>query len=319
MEIYFDTNVYDFIARQQEELIIRNFLDSNNLRVKVSSGNLYEILATANPDHRLAQVAAVVIIASTYEDFPQSWMHAEEVRSEIARCHPAWLRYAPSSRLLRKAEGFLDQHRTLWNKIRSLDLPPPEDFALYQRDAQQGIEKNVAFQGAMKHGIRTAGTKFSVVASGLGKTTVIQPDKELTADEYWRYECMMVWFNAIARKNKESRDYADWLLPYLKDDVFLGPTYQKFWAEEVDPVKVTKNRIVALTGYYQMLYKLSPGNAGDQIHASILTDVDLFITADKRFYRVLNTIVAHHYPSIGKPLLISREGSALAALQKVLS
>jgi hypothetical protein len=242
MEIYFDTNVYDFITRQQEEIAIRKFLDENSFNVKASSGNINEILATKNQSHRLAQLAAVVIIASSYEDFPQSWTHAEEVRSEITRCHPEWLRHAPSRRLLRNAEFFLDEHRKQWHEIRSLQLPAQEAFAVYQQDVQQGIKMNLEFQSKLKDHMRTEGTTFSLVSSRQGKETLVQQSKALTADEYWRFDCLLVWFNAIVKRMKASRDYADWLLPYLKDDAFRRSTYHRFWLEEVDQTRVAKNR-----------------------------------------------------------------------------
>jgi hypothetical protein len=312
MNIYFDTTIYDFIVRKQEEIAVRQFLDHNGLRVRVSSDNIYEMLATPKPDHQLAQIAAVVIIADHYEDRPASWQHAEEVRAEIARCQPGWLRYAPSKKLLRKAERFLVEHRNLWHKIKSLQLPSPGAVTIYERDARTGREHVMNFQNQMKEFVRSKEARFT----SYNGTTPIAQHRKLTAEEFWRDDCMHVWFNALVKKERASRDYADWLSPYLKDEAFLRDSYFTFWLEDVDPARVPKNHVVALTSYYQMHYKLSFGNAGDQIHATHLLDVDLFITADKRFHWILDKIVTNHYPEKQRPILISREeSSAVEALR----
>lgn len=106
-----------------------------------------------------------------------------------------------------------------------------------------------------------------------------------------------------------SRDYRDSLSPYLKENVFLHQSYVPFWMEEVDELNIPKNRIVALADFYQMLYTLGQGNALDQLHASNITDIDVFITADKRLHFVVDAIVSNHFPEIRRPILVERKNA----------
>src|SRR5260370_119306 len=46
---------------------------------------------------------------------------------------------------------------------------------------------------------------------------------------YWRVASLQVWYNAIEARNPASRDYADWLGPYLREGCFRDDSYPSFW------------------------------------------------------------------------------------------
>jgi hypothetical protein len=318
MLVYFDTNIYDFIVKTQEELAVRAFLDQEHITVNVSDENILEILATPHEHHRVSQIAAIVTLGCTYDSVPQSLLHAEEVRHEIERLRPRWLRHMPSRKLLRKKQWFLDNRMPDWLELKSLRLPSQAAFAQYHRDASHGSELNLQAQQTLKDSIRNQAS-FTLVAANQHKSTIIYKDMKFTPDTFWRWNCLQVWHTAIVKREAASRDYRDWLSPYLKDDVFLHSSYAPFWMEEVDEMRMTKNRITALASFYQMFYALGSGNALDQIHASHINDVDVFLTADKRLHFVIDTIISKHFPEIQRPILIERKNaSALAAIQDAL-
>ena len=88
MKLYFDTNVYNFIAACGESHAVRRFLDNAGHKVQASSSNLFEIYAIPDSSARRTEISTLVTIASSYEPKPQSWLHAYEVRREIRSVPP---------------------------------------------------------------------------------------------------------------------------------------------------------------------------------------------------------------------------------------
>lgn len=319
MKLYFDTNIYEFMSKKAEEVAVRSIIDEFGHDVEVSGENITETLATPDERQRIFQIAAIVTTAKELEPHPQSWTQAEEVRSEILRCRPGWLRHAPSRKLVRKATSMLEGNKQRWLDMKAMELPSPGVFAVYYRDFREGVAKYADTQRALRDSIRNPESNFSIMRETSGNQRTVESSMQFTAYNYWRYECLSAWFQAIVRRIPESRDYADWLCPYLKEKAFQDLSYSKFWLEEVDPTYMPKNHISGLANYYQLHLKLSPGNASDQIHACKLLDVDLFITADQRFHRILEIIVQQHYPHIRKPVLIDRSADSIAGeLRRVL-
>ena len=140
------------------------------------------------------------------------------------------------------------------------------------------------------------------------------------AETFWRVECLLVWFNAVSLRYKASRDYADWLAPYLKDGAFQDPSYKEFWLQDVKSENVPLNRLTGLVGYYQTKRKITHGNAADQIHASHILDADLFVTADTAFHGVLLDVQTNHFPQSHCRIALVERGasSAVAELCRVL-
>jgi hypothetical protein len=126
-----------------------------------------------------------------------------------------------------------------------------------------------------------------------GKINNILEGNFLEPDLFWRIECLITWFEAISKKIPESRDYADWLLPYIRDNAFGAPTYPDFWLNRVKEKNVPRNRMSSLVYLYQMKYKVTHGNSNDQEHACHVFDVDVFLTADKAFYKTLEWAIPH--------------------------
>jgi len=313
MRLYFDTNVYSYIAAACEEKEVRRLLTGAGYGIRASASNLFEIYAIPDNDRRIREVNALTTVATSFEQRPQSWLQAEEVRREIKRLRPSWIKPRVRVQTIRQ---FLRAHRQMWQDACSKILPPSKDYAQYHYQFEGGIRSQRRFQKDMR--------KLRLDAASEARVTISSHEFEkefgLDPEVFWRNECAHVWYEALVTRNPASRDYADWLDPFLRDSVFKDSSYQRFWCEDVTAETVPRNRLSGLMDYYQTSYKIGHGNAEDTIHAGHLFDEDVFVTSDVAFHKVLSQIVQLHLDGVGEPLLLERSApSALEQLRTAFS
>jgi len=314
MKVYFDTNVYDRISRSGQDVSVLSLIRSRRARVLASDDNLLELLAITDEAARVERIRTLTTVASEFEQTPESWRHALEVRREVNRCRRRWIRPRPE---LDEARQFLDGHIRRWTDARRLKLPPPHAFAAYRRVAQAGAKQAREFQkfhrksrleNDVRHILATADPALPQVPVDLGNPEL-----------FWRATCMTIWHSAIEVRHPAMRDYADWLSPYLKDHSFGDPTYPRFWLEEVDPLHVPRNRVASLCSFYQTDESIRLSNAQDQLHACYVLDVDVFVTGDGGLFRTLEQIRADHLRSAATLIHLDPKEDVAEQLASALS
>lgn len=310
MHVFFDTNVYDCIDRAGQRSRVRDFLDSEGLRVRANRGNLFEVFAIRDRDLRRRQLQTLRTVAAEYQSVPDPYRHAMELRMEVGRCRPRWLRVPYFERPLKR---LLHSVKEEWLDACRMKLPDPRAFEIYKRDFDGGIGTNRAAQTGIRRSRRENLRLHGgyMVGSGIRPIDVDVDDPEV----YWRWESMSAWHGAMVQKLASTRDYADWLSPYVKADAFADPSYADFWLKEVDGRNLPRNRLMGLVSFYQPDHKITHGNPGDQLHATTLLDVDVFATADRRFFDVLSAITGkHELPRAARIVLV---GNAAACADPV--
>jgi hypothetical protein len=147
--------------------------------------------------------------------------------------------------------------------VREGQLPPADAYALYSDDAEKGILTQRQFQKTIRESRSLNNVTFSLQNPSGQISDFDTSDPEV----FWRFDGLMVWYNAIERKDPSCRDYHDWLAPYIKPGSFRDPSYQSFWLQEASGDAMPLNRLVGLVNFYQLSHKVTHGNAGDQLHA----------------------------------------------------
>jgi len=143
LQIYFDTNVYRFIRASDEAEKVQRVLGTNRCEVCASSGNLFETFAIPIESERIAEIETLVQIANRFEERPISWLHAAELRAELRRKRPTWIRQV---RFTQKGKLFLRGHFEIWKAACDLNLPSSSAYSRYRIDAEPGVENVRHFQ-----------------------------------------------------------------------------------------------------------------------------------------------------------------------------
>ena len=131
---------------------------------------------------------------------------------------------------LKQSRELLRDHRQRWREAQLLDLPSAYGVRIFSRTSEAANRRVLSGQKALK---KMEGEVQIVQAQGTGSNQLIASSGINNPATYWRFNCLSVWYNAIVKNNPGSSDYADWLGPYVENDVFDDPSYPKFWLEEV--------------------------------------------------------------------------------------
>ena len=302
LQIYFDSNVYRFIRARDEVRRMQDLLASFSCVIEASASNLFETFAISSIAEQRAEVETLVQLAERFEERPISLLHADELLAELRRKRPGWVRRV---NFTRKIKDFLRGHLDSWRAARTLDLPPPDAYAQYRRDSEAGILNQRQLQKLLR-----------AEADNLSNSGLICPDGQILRidksdpEVSWRAEGLTVWYAAIEGHSPASRDYADWLSPYLKRGAFNDPTYPSFWLDDASAEAMPLNRLTGLVSFYQLEEKITHGNAADQLHANHWLLSDLFFTADRAFFNVLQRIADRHFPDLPKPIFLDRAATS---------
>ena len=301
MDLYFDTNVYNFIADRGDSDHVREFLKSRGHNLIASADNLFELLKIRDDSLRRSKMSVLTSVATSFERQPDSYIHAFEIQCEIRRCRRHWLRSSPRKGGLKAISEYKQQHLSRWNLAKQAKLPLAHEFADYHRDSENGIASQSTFQKWLKKEGKDSKSRITMQL-GRFKWDVDYSD----AEQAWRSDCLMVWYHAIVMQNPSSRDYFDWLDPYLIEDAFYDSSYPQFWLRDVKAERVPYSRVTGLAAFYQLEHKITHGNAIDVLHASKMLSSDVFLTADRGLFHVLGSIGLHFNGGIAKPALVNQ-------------
>lgn len=284
MKVYFDTNIYSMITEHQNQDDVRNLLAQNSVTLIASGENLIETWAIKSPSIKRREIETLTKVATRFEEYPGSFLDAMELLAEIKRLRTRWCRKIPHG--IMKRNEFFSLHREKWilsKQGRMTELSSEKTFYI---DKESAIRISREYQKNIRSARTSKNAKLNLVQV---KGEIIEAEIELDLDDlekYWRTSNLTAWFAALVQKNPSSREYLDWLSPFLwMKEIENG--WNEFWIERVSAENMPRNRLQSLIEYFQLKHKISHGNALDCIHATHSLNVNYFLTADKNFAKVL--------------------------------
>jgi hypothetical protein len=299
--VYLDTNIYSYIAATNEAVVVREVLDSTGWIAVASIGHLEETWRIRDESIRIAEVAAITTVAGLYDHPPESFRQAGEVLAEIRRCRPAWLARMPGTS---KIPVFLNFHLRMWKEARQNPAYLPPGLEAHDRDFESGVAQSRDFHKSVRSAVVDANKHreepiLRYVAPDPPSLNELHDSLEV----FWRSALMLIWKAALVDRKPASRDYFDWVAPYLGRRQLDG--FADFWIKDVEADLVPRNRLPLIVEYYQGHRKWGHGNPADSQHACQLLDCDAFVTADRAFYDILLAAAAH-YPRAAELVLLDR-------------
>lgn len=314
MHLYFDTNVYDDIAKAGATARASERIKETRARLTASSDNLFELFAIPDAAIRETQLHTLTSMATDFDDTPSSFREAQEVGRAFRRHRPDWTRRITFTRGRR---DILAAHRRRWRDAQRGVTPDPAAYAEYRRIYEQSVAGARALQRDLRELLLEKAV--ALIVKQFGETLGAVRTRLDDPDSFWRLENWLAYDGALVKRHPSTRDIADWLVPDLRMNLVTSQSLFLFWVQDVEPWEVPFSHWSGLVAFAQLRQRISHGNAADQLHAAHALAVDVFVTADRHFASTLGMARSHYPRSLAQVFYWDREaGSPLDRLESVL-
>jgi hypothetical protein len=309
VQLYLDTNVFDHVLAAGEADRLATWLQAEGHTVLLSSMHLSEAIAIPDAAKRRELIAFLTGLPRRHLP-PVGYLHAAELRAEVERCRPGWLRHFPDTS---RVSYWLNGDKRRWVEAkRDPDRLAEQFLGSYRPVAEGGIAAVREAQKEMRQALVAGATHTP--GFGFGGYEVATPGARLNdAELWWRRGCLTAWYTALILRPEVMRDYYDYLAPYLILDRIEEADFSRFWLNDADRLALRRNATASLIDWAQLRRKITHGNAADALHATYLFDADYLITGDRAFFEALTTL-----PDLGDAgLLVLTARSGTSAVEEI--
>ncbi len=311
MNILLDTNVWRYLVDARAVGRLVSIVKKSGCSLCVAPATVYE--ATHSRDAELRhQMLRAMLLPSWKRLRPEAWSEAEEVKGEIRRCHPEWLRRKPDLVTLKGlAHDWIRRTGGAWDRAANR----PGLVAAIQRPSVDQARKQSV----------TARKEVAALRADDDKTPlseIVEPCEFVPyagqAVAAWRASVRRTVH--IARSDHQSA-YFDWLdaevdLALMPD---VNPYFQTFWVREVEASRVPRHWLRWAFRYLQERRKVSPGTPVDRQISTYLCEVDRFLSADKVMVSIAERCRAEAPFSIAESTLVPGGAAAVDELERVFA
>ncbi len=317
-----DNNIWTYVGERGLAPALERFeARTPQLTHVVAPSVLLEVIRTPVVDVRDSIVAAMTSRRrERIHPLPEARQEADELVAAIGRYRPEWLRRFAEPGSVAQLEAFWT--RRIWQMAAE---NPDEIAGRQQRDENGAAEEISTVQRENQHAALE--NKFRLKESEPWAELESAP-QDLTVGwkgnriESWRLESAMVWWSelvVLARRQRQS-SYADWVRPWVDLDRIAGHRgrWNDLWYSEVTAEELPRVRMRSVLPWAQMQVGLGTGDARDAQHAAYLFDVDVFITADRRFARVLDLVRRWTTLPFAAVEFIPAVGNTVAEIENVM-
>jgi len=302
--ILLDTNVWRYLsdADAYTQLLVASH--KADIQVTVAPAAVYETLAMANHAVR-DRVVALMARPRWQRLMPEAYSECEEIRAEITRLHPQWLRPEPDLWLWNKhRRDWTRQKHGFWDRLTKQTTTVAEAARFpYATEARlQSKDRGSSLKSLSRK--EWENEPFADPTNLIG-------GKIGAGIPLWRVEAATTtWVHLRSPKDA----YQDWLGTWLDDYLLNQKEWNQFWFYEVDDEFVSRQRIRSRVEWLQGFRKISPGSPGDSQLSAYLLEADYLATADKVFADIIDECAASMPIKIASPVRLVGGNSGVEQL-----
>lgn len=276
LDILLDSNVWRYIVDADAVVEVKRAARKSKNRLCVPPSVLYEALVTGDVDLRQRLVCSMTE-PEWLRLMPEAFEEAAEIRIEIERLRPQWIRTTADLNLFRRVRydwkrrngGFWDRVRNDPERERRLAidddvLDSARLEAISARDEARTF--NPEWQRQPLTGLR--GAVHAPVAGWNGKEV-----------DWWRWNSLLSFQFALTRRHHPYNEWLNWKIN-LDLISFDNESLTRFWLHEAEEAKVPRQWLRSAFDFQQRFRKVNAGTPADNQLGTYLVDVDLFLSAD---------------------------------------
>jgi hypothetical protein len=289
MRILLDTNVWRYIVDAGAMQEVRKVSQKNGKRILVAPSTVYETLRMSDSDLR-NKVISFMSDKAWIRLMPEAFSECEELKNEIRRIRPEWLRRRPDLVMYKRLR--FDWRRSnggFWSRV--LAMPEDELAALNALgDAETLDQARRASVRSREHALTLSQKEGSVRLNKVrGRDTGVLPGWDGDDIDFWRLTSRSIFkklFEEYVLRGFR-HGYLDWLEGEVDiASVLADPvSFNRFWLYDSEVEALPRFWLRGAFDFLQVWHKVSEGTPCDSQLGTYLPEADLVISADKNFIR----------------------------------
>jgi hypothetical protein len=281
MQILLDSNIWRYISDADAAGALQLAVSRTRNRIVIAPSVLYEALRVQDVAVR-RKLADVMTRPAWYRLMPDAYSESEELKTEIRRLRPKWMRERPDlERFKRFRSDWKKRNGGFWSRARNTPDSEHNYLRLAERDTLDLARANAridrkSFIGSehLHHGVPLKSVKALLNSP--------ETHRSRDAIEMWRLSACSSMAMLLGEKDSP---YLDWLAGEVELQLISldAKAWEQFWFYEVEAPRLPRMWLRWAMEYMQLFQKVTDGTPVDAQIASNLAEVDLFVSADKRF------------------------------------
>jgi hypothetical protein len=281
----------------------RILLDSNIWRYIVDAGALSSVQQCARRSRAVLAVSPAVLFEAAHTGskvlrdallsamtrpqwmrlMPEAYSEAEEVKAEVRRLRPEWLR--PHKDLTRFNQIRHDWSRSrggVWDHIKNgAELLQRHDAEMNRRAREQAY--------ALRDDARRWSPELRTATLTKTMASLPAPRPGWSGDpfEAWRIDGLNVFLTSMGTSGHPAQDWLEGEID-LNLMLFQSASLTKFWLHDVETVRMPRHWLRWAFEFLQRQHKVTEGTPGDSQLGTYLVDVDIMLTADRVLANIAN-------------------------------
>jgi hypothetical protein len=323
MRFMLDNNVWTYIGERNLASDLEHFEErSPELTHVVPPSVLLEAVRTPIADIRDRIVRAMTSRRrERVHPFPEARQEANELVAMVGQTRARWLREFAEPTSVSRLEAFWT--RRLWQ----LAADDPSALATAERATDDGASEIISQvqqenrRVALENDFRLTDSEPWTDLTGMSRDLTVGWDGKRF--ESWRLESSLLWWHQliVVPRRRRPSTYADWTRPWLDLERVARDRgdWNRFWYSDTTAHDLPRIWMRSVLPWAQLQGKVGGGDPRDAQHAAYLFDIDVFVTADRRFARALELLRKWTPLPFADVEVIPADGDTVARIEAVLS
>ena len=282
--ILLDSNVWRYIVNAKGVPDVLRAARVSKHKILVAPAVLYEAAQTSNEEIR-HELLSAMSLPLWKRLMPEAYSESEEVKAEVTRLRPDWLRQIPDRVAFNRIRHDWTRARGgLWDRItKDAEFLQRDGAATRAQARQQAKElraEALAWPAAWRETPLTQVSMRPLFSIAGWDSTPFEP---------WRFDALSAFRTSMSTEGHPAIDWLEGDVD-LRFMLFQAQSLTRFWLEDVETSRMPRHWLRWAFEFLQRQQKLSDGTPVDAQIGTYLIDADLMLSADKIFVRIANRV-----------------------------
>lgn len=312
-----DTNVWRYLVDSDSIEELNRAARDGCGQILACPAVLYEMLRFSDAALRRQLVKA--ICRSRWQRLmPETFYETAELKAEISRLHPEWLRELPDRRSYYRLYNDWNGSRGVWWRART---DPAREAAALGVVEEDHLDRGRADTLRLRSEIGDLVTFDTVTLDKWTSTFPLNPPGwDGDPVQTWRAQSMAYFVDALLNPaTHQSKAALEWLAPWLDIPRIRQEiaSFARMFLYDTEIEQLPRSWLRWALQVLQATRTTNAGTAVDNQIGAYLLDADYFVTGDKTFAAIVERVAQENVVKIARPVRVNTN-DCLGALAELL-